>query len=59
MPPNTKDFAMNQTMVAYGNRQNPTAFARANNSRFVANLETFNGSAVQQSVLHLDAVCYN
>ena len=32
MPPNTKDLAINQTMVAYGNRQNATAFARANNS---------------------------
>ena len=32
MPPNTKDLAMNQTMVAYGNRQNAIAFARANNS---------------------------
>ena len=32
MLPNTKDLAINQTMVAYGNRQNATAFARANNS---------------------------
>ena len=32
MPPNTKDLAINQAMVAYGNRQNATAFARANNS---------------------------
>ena len=32
MPLNTKDIAINQTMVAYGNRQNATAFARANNS---------------------------
>ena len=31
MPPNTKDPATNQTMVAYGNRQNAIAFARANN----------------------------
>ena len=30
MPSNTKDLAINQTMVAYGNRQNATAFARAN-----------------------------
>ena len=30
MPPNTKDLAINQTMVAYGNRQNATTFARAN-----------------------------
>ena len=27
LPPNTKDLATNQTMVAYGNRQNATAFA--------------------------------
>ena len=27
MPPNTKDLAINQTTVAYGNRQNATAFA--------------------------------
>ena len=32
MPPNTKDLAINQTMVAYGNQQNATALARANNS---------------------------
>ena len=32
IPPNTKDLAINLTMVAYGNRQNATAFARANNS---------------------------
>ena len=30
MPPNTKDLTINHTMVAYGNRQNATAFARAN-----------------------------
>ena len=32
MPPNTKDIAINQTIVAYRNRQNATAFARANDS---------------------------
>ena len=32
MPPNTKDLAIKQTMIAYENRQNETAFARANNS---------------------------
>ena len=32
MPPNTKDFAINLTVVAYENRQNAIAFARANNS---------------------------
>ena len=30
-PPNTKDLAINQTMVAYGNRQAAIAFAWANN----------------------------
>ena len=34
IPPNTNDLAINQTMVAYGNRQNAIAIAiaRANNS---------------------------
>ena len=32
IPLNTKDLAINPSMVAYGNRQNATAFARANNS---------------------------
>ena len=32
MPPNTKDLATNQTMVAYGNRQNAIMFTRADNS---------------------------
>ena len=32
MPPNTKNLAINQTMVAYGTRQNATAFGGANNS---------------------------
>ena len=30
IPPNTKDLTTNLTMVAYGNRQNATTFARAN-----------------------------
>ena len=30
--PNTKDLAINPPMVAYGNRQNVTALARANDS---------------------------
>ena len=38
-PPNTKDLAINQTMVAYGNRQNATAFARANNSDLLRSLK--------------------
>ena len=43
MPPNTKDLAINQTMVAYGNRQNATASKQL---RFVAITETFNGNQV-------------
>ena len=39
MPPNTKDLAINQTMVAYGARQNATAFARANNSDLLRSLK--------------------
>ena len=39
MPPNTKDLAINQTMVAYGNRQNATAFGRANNSVLLRSLK--------------------
>ena len=31
IPPDTKDLAINLTMVAYENRQNATTFARANN----------------------------
>ena len=39
MPPNTKDLAINQTMVAYGNRKNATAFARASNSDLLRSLK--------------------
>ena len=39
MPPNTKDLAINQTMVAYENRQNATAFVRANNSDLLKSLK--------------------
>ena len=39
MPPNTKALAINQTMVAYGNRQSATAFARANNSDSLRSLK--------------------
>ena len=39
MPPNTKDLPINQTMVAYGNRQNATVFARANNSDWLRSLK--------------------
>ena len=39
MPPNTKDLTINQTMVAYGNRQNATAFAPANNSDLLRSLK--------------------
>ena len=38
-PPNTKDLAINQTMVAYGNPQNATAHARANNSDLLQSLK--------------------
>ena len=39
MPQNTKDLAINQTMVADGNRQDATAFARANNSDLLRSLK--------------------
>ena len=39
MPPNTKDLAINQTMVAYGNRQNATEFAQTNNSDLLRSLK--------------------
>ena len=39
MPPNTKDLAINQAMVAYGNQQNATAFVRANNSDLLPSLK--------------------
>ena len=39
MPPNTKDLAINQPMIAYGNRQNATAFAWANNSDLLRSLK--------------------
>ena len=39
MAPNTKDPAINKTMVAYGNRQNATAFARANNADLLRSLK--------------------
>ena len=39
MPPNTKDLAINQTMVTYGNWQNATVFARANNSDWLRSLK--------------------
>ena len=39
IPPNTKDLAINLTMVAYGNQQNATAFAGANNSDLLRSLK--------------------
>ena len=39
MPPNTKDLAINQTMVAYENQQNATTFARANNFDLLRSLK--------------------
>ena len=41
MPPNTKDLAINQLMVAYGNRQNAKAFVRANNSELLRSMKHF------------------
>ena len=43
MPPNTKDLAINRTMVAYGNRQNASVHV-SKQLRFVAITETFNGN---------------
>ena len=39
IPPNTKDLAINPTKSAYGNRQNATALARANNSNLLRSLK--------------------
>ena len=39
MPPNTKELAINQTMVTYGNRQNALEFERANNSDLLRSLK--------------------
>ena len=39
IPPNTKDLAINLTMVGYGNRQNAITLARANNSDFLRALK--------------------
>ena len=39
MPQNTEDHAINQTMVAYGNRQNAISAARANNSVLMRSLK--------------------
>ena len=41
IPPNTKDPAINLTMVAYGNRQSAITFARANNSDLLWALKHF------------------
>ena len=41
MPTNTKDLAINQTMVVCGNRQNAPLFARANNSDLLRSLKHF------------------
>ena len=38
-PPNTKHLAINLTMVAYGNGQNATSFAQANNSDLLRSLK--------------------
>ena len=39
LPPNTKNLAINQPMIAYGNLQNATAFARANNFDLLRSLK--------------------
>ena len=39
IPPKTKDLAINLAMVAYGNQQNATTFARANNSDLLRSLK--------------------
>ena len=44
MPPDTKDLAINLTMVAYENRQNATAFARVNNSDLLRSLKHLMGT---------------
>ena len=44
MPPNTKDLAINQTMVAYRNRQKRNSVRASKQLRFVAITETFNGN---------------
>ena len=48
MPPNTKDLAINQTVVAYGNRQKRNSVLVSKQLRFVAITETFNGNQVLQ-----------
>ena len=45
IPLNTKDLAIELTMLAYGNRKNTMKFARANNSDLLrALIGTFNGN---------------
>ena len=41
IPLDTKDLAINLTMVAYGNRQNAITFTRANNSDLLRALKHF------------------
>ena len=52
-PPNPKDLAINQTMVAYGNRRNATAFARANNSDLLRSLKHLMGTSLYGQMLFL------
>ena len=52
MPPNTKDLAINQTMVAYGNRQNATAFTRANNSDLLRSLKQLMETRLKVTRIH-------
>ena len=41
IPLDTKDLAINLTLVAYGNRQNAITFTRANNSDLLRALKHF------------------
>ena len=55
IPPNTKDLAINQTMVAYGNRQNAAAFTRANNTDLLRSLNHFMETRLKTN---RDEICF-
>ena len=57
MPPNTKDLPTNQTMVAYGNRQNATAFARANNFDLLRSLKHLEETRLQNMFRPVPTCC--
>ena len=48
MPPNTKDLAINLTMVAYENRQKRNSVCVSKQLRFVVITETFIGNQAQE-----------